>query len=212
MKSRSFNVIILFLLICLLPSIGKAQESLVAPFNNTLHLKDISETGNSTLPIGIGVATFLYLFNPIALFQNNKIGGGLTKEISIGFGYFGEHRLATEYSYIFREGSSSHLRFGYKYDLLLKNNLTPSNLLQGTSVISFGTSYFYDFEFHGVSPEISYGYSIRNDKLLIYPNLKIRYTYLPKGSDIFDFSVGFMIGFANPFIDLNIRRVNNNSK
>jgi hypothetical protein len=176
--------------------------------NIFLHGKDKSETGNSTLPIGIGVATFIYLLNPIVLFQNDRIGGGLTKEISIGFGYFGEHRFAAEYSYIFREGNSSHLRFGYKYDILLKEKLTPSNLLQGTSAVTLGISYFYDLENHGISPEISYGYSIRNDKLLIYPNLKLRYTYIPEGSDIVDFSLGFMIGFANPFIDLKIRKKN----
>jgi hypothetical protein len=174
--------------------------------------KEKLETGNSTLPIGIGVASFLYLLNPIAIFQNDRIGGGLTKEISLGFGYFGEHRFAAEYSYIFREGSSSHFRLGYKYDILLKDKLRPSNLLQGTSVISLGASYFYDLEYHGVSPEISYGYSIRNDKLLIYPNLKLRYTYIPEGASMVDFSLGFMIGFANPFIDLKIRTKNNPGK
>ncbi len=212
MKSRSPHVILLSALICLQSVAGFSQEYPVSALNGILHPADRSETGNSTLPIGIGVASFLYLFNPIVLFQNDKIGGGLTKEISLGFGYFGEHRLAAEYSYIFREGSSSHLRFGYKYDILLKENLTPSNLLQGTSVVSLGASYFYDFEYHGVSPEISYGYSIRNDKMLIYPNLKIRYTYIPDGSNMFDFSMGFMIGFANPFIDLNIRKNNSSDK
>jgi hypothetical protein len=202
------NLVIISLLIILRTGNVCSQILPVEFTNSSYPGKEKTETGNSTLPIGIGVASFLYLLNPIVLFQNDRIGGGLTKEISLGFGYFGEHRLAAEYSYIFREGSSSHLRIGYKYDILLKDKLTPSNLLQGTSVVSLGASYFYDFEYHGVSPEISYGYSIRNDKLLIYPNLKLRYTYIPEGANMIDFSLGFMIGFANPFIDLKIRKKN----
>jgi hypothetical protein len=202
------NLVIISLLIILRTGNVCSQVLPVEFTNSSYPGKEKTETGNSTLPIGIGVASFLYLLNPIVLFQNDRIGGGLTKEISLGFGYFGEHRLAAEYSYIFREGSSSHLRIGYKYDILLKDKLTPSNLLQGTSVVSLGASYFYDFEYHGVSPEISYGYSIRNDKLLIYPNLKLRYTYIPEGANMIDFSLGFMIGFANPFIDLKIRKKN----
>ncbi|MBX7042398.1 MAG: hypothetical protein K1X85_05800 [Ignavibacteria bacterium] len=169
---------------------------------------DRSESSNSSLAIGVGLASFLYLLNPIVLFQNDKIAGGLTKELSVGFGYFGEHRLAGEYSYVFRSDASSNLRFGYKYDILLKDRIRPSNFLQGTSCITLGASYFYDFNNHGVSPEIGYGYSIRNDKLLIYPNVKARYTYIPEGSDMFDFSFGLMIGIANPFTDLNIRNSN----
>jgi hypothetical protein len=207
-KSISKNFVA-FLVLILLYSGNTCSQDFTHELMRSIHVaKDKSDAGNSTLPIGIGVAAFLYMFNPIALFQNDKIGGGLTKEISLGFGKFGEHRLAAEYSYIFREGSSSHLRIGYKYDILLKDKLTPSNLLQGTSVVSLGASYFYDFEYHGVSPEISYGYSIRNDKLLIYPNLKLRYTYIPEGANMIDFSMGFMIGFANPFIDLKIRKKN----
>lgn len=163
---------------------------------------------NSTLPIALGAAAFFYLLNPIVLFENDKISGGISKEISLGFGYFGQHRFSFEYSYLFRQNQSSHLRFGYKYDILLKSGLKPSNFLQGTPVLSIGGGYLYDFQNHGYFPEVSYGYSIRNDKILFYPNLKFRYTYIQNGSDIYDFSAGIVIGFANPFIDLKIRTDN----
>lgn len=177
-------------------------ENVVPQYN----AHDISSAENSSLAIGFGLASFIYLFNPVALFQNDKIGGGLTKEFSVGFGYFGEHRISGEYSYIFRSGESSMLRFGYKYDILLKDKLRPSNMLQGTSAVTLGASYFYDFLHHGVSGEMCYGYSIRNDKFLAYPHLKLRYTEVFKGSNIIDFSFGLMIGIANPFVDLNIRK------
>ena len=182
------------------------QITAVEPVHNNLIPNEFLSAENSSLAIGFGLATFIYLLNPVVLFQNDKIGGGLTKEFSVGFGYFGEHRLSGEYSYIFRQSESSMLRFGYKYDILLKDKLKPSNLLQGTSVVSLGTSYYYDFRHHGISGDVCYGYSIRNDKFLVYPHLKLRYTEVLEGSDIIDFSFGVMIGIANPFIDLHIRR------
>lgn len=166
---------------------------------------DKNENASSTLPIALGVASFLYLLNPIILLENDKIGGGITKEISLGFGYFGQHRFSTEYSYIFRQDLSSNLRFAYKYDILLNSGIRPSNFLQGTPVISIGAGYFTNFTNHGYFPELSYGYSIRNDKLLFFPSIKVRYTYVENGANIFDISAGLVIGFANPFIDLHIR-------
>lgn len=208
LKSTALRIIVCGALTFPIAAVPADSQSQTLPVNEHLQLSnrgDRSESANSSLAIGIGLASFLYLLNPIVTFQNDKIGGGLTKEFSVGFGYFGEHRIAGEYSYIFRSGASSNFRVGYKYDILLKGGIRPSNLLQGTSSITLGVSYFYDLTNHGISPEIGYGYSIRNDKLLIYPNLKIRYTHIPKGSDMYDFSFGLMVGIANPFIDLNIR-------
>lgn len=169
----------------------------------------IGDATSSTLPIALGAAAFFYLLNPIVLFENDKISGGISKEISLGFGYFGEHRLSFEYSYLFRASLKNHVRFGYKYDILLKAGLKPSNFLQGTPVFSVGAGYFNDFTNHGYFPELSFGYSIRNDKFLFYPNIKVRYTYVERGSNIYDISAGIIIGFANPFIDLKIRIDNN---
>lgn len=175
----------------------------------SLYPGEKEERTASTFPLAIGVASFLYLLNPIVLFENDKIAGGLTKEISLGFGKFGEYRTTFEYSYLFRADLKSHLRAGLKYDFLLKKGIKPSNYLQGTPVVTVGVDYFTDLTHSGVSPEISYGYSIRNNKMLFYPSLKVRYTYVPKGSNIVDFSVGIILGIANPFIDLKIRSADN---
>ncbi len=188
----------------------QSQNIFEIPLGNFRHQKSIlpgekEKITDSTFPFAIGIVSFLYLLNPIVLFENDKIAGGLTKEISLGFGKFGEYRTTFEYSYLFRADLKSHMRAGLKYDFLLKKGIKPSNYLQGTPVITVGADYFTDLTHSGVSPEISYGYSIRNNKLLFYPSLKVRYTYVPKGSNIVDISVGIILGFANPFIDLKIR-------
>ncbi|MDD5362468.1 MAG: hypothetical protein PHN88_10070 [Ignavibacteria bacterium] len=166
-----------------------------------------SETSSSVYPVSIIFASVLYILSPVIMYENNKINLGLNKEISVGFGYFGEHRISFDYAYIFRKDYTQHLRAGYKYDYLL-SNLRPSNNLQATSAFTFGLSYFTDFTRSGVSPDVGFGYSIRNQKLLIYPNFKFRYTYIfDKGkTNAFDLSFGLMVGIANPFSDLNIRR------
>lgn len=163
---------------------------------------------SSPYSVSIAAAVGLYLLNPIVIYESKKLYMGLTKEFSIGFGYFGEHRIGIEYSFIISGQIRNYLRASYKYDMLLKNNLEPSNNLQGTPVLSAGAGYFYDFDKSGIFPEVSYGYSLRNDKLLIYPHIKFRHTFMFKKEypNITDISFGFMVGIANPFIDLKIRK------
>jgi len=163
---------------------------------------------SSVLPISIGVLAAVYLLNPIISYEDRKVYAGLTKEVSIGWGKIGEHRTAFEYSMTFGGNIRHHLRFSYKYDILLKPGIEPSHILQGTSVLSVGAGYFTDFEGKGIFPELTYGYSIRNHKLLFYPHVKLRHTFMiDKGkSDITDFSFGIILGIANPFIDVDIRR------
>lgn len=138
--------------------------------------------------------------------ENDKVGFGFTKEISLGFGYFGQHRISAEYSLIFVNSLKGRLFLGFTEDILLKSSIKPSNIMQGTPVVALGSGYFTNFERSGIYGAVSYGYSIRNDKLLFYPSLKLRFTYVRNGSDIIDFSAGIIIGIANPFIDLKIRR------
>ena len=162
---------------------------------------------NPTIPVALGVVGFFYLLNPIVLFENDKIALGITKEVSVGFGYFGQDRLSFEYSFIFRDDHTSHFRLGYKHDFIMADIL-PSNFLQSTGVLTLGASGFTDLDGYGISPEVAYGFSFRNDKLLIYPHVKGRYTYTfgEQRSNIIDFSFGLMLGIANPFTDLKIRR------
>lgn len=162
---------------------------------------------NPTIPVAFGVAGFFYLLNPIILFENDKIALGVTKEFSVGFGDFGENRISFEYSFIFREDQTSHFRIGYKRDFIL-SDILPSNFLQTTEVFTIGGGVFNDLDGWGIFPEAAYGFSFRNDKILIYPHVKGRFTYAlnKQKSNIWDFSFGIMIGIANPFTDLKIRR------
>jgi len=115
-----------------------------------------NETANQTLPLAIGILSIFYFVNPIILYEDEKVSAGLTKELSLGFGNFGEYRIGFEYSLIFRGYQKNHVRLSVKYDNLL-NNIEPSNMLQGTPVLSIGAGYFTDFDNHGFFPEISYG-------------------------------------------------------
>lgn len=174
-----------------------------------LKTKPISRSSASSVyPISVVAAAGLYLLNPIIVYDNKRLFMGFTKELSVGFGYFGEHRLSFEYSFIVSGSIRHHFRTGYKYDILLRKDLLPSNNMQGTGVVSIGAGYFYDLDKNGVFPEVSLGYSLRNHKLLLYPHIKLRHTFMFKKdeSDITDLSFGFMFGIANPFIEVKIRR------
>ncbi len=170
-----------------------------------LSLNSVSST---ILPVSIGVIAAVYLINPIAEYTDRKLYLGLTKEVSIGWGELGQHRTSFEYSMIFGGNIRNYIRLSYKYDFLLKTGIEPSHMLQGTSVLSIGAGYFTDFNGKGIFPELTYGYSIRNHKLLFYPHIKLRYTFMltKDKPSITDFSFGVILGIANPFIDVNIRR------
>ncbi len=174
-------------------------------YPDAVHLKPVSIS--PTLPLAIALLSVFYIFNPIIQYEDKKISAGLTKEFSVGFGYFGEHRAAFEYSYIFRSDVRNSIKLSYKYDILLKDGLQPSNRLQTTTVLSIGAGYFTNFEDRGFFPEISYGFSVRNHKLLFYPHIKFRYIFMLNKvkTNITDLSFGVMIGIANPFIDVRIR-------
>lgn len=177
-------------------------------FNSQTGFYNKESKSSSVLPISIGVLTTIYLLNPVVEYTSKKVYAGLTKELSIGWGKLGEHRTSAEYSLIFGGNIRHYLRFSYKYDFLLAPGIKPSHMLQGTSVVSAGAGYFTDFNGEGVFPELTYGYSIRNHKLLFYPHIKIRHTFMitKDKPDITDISFGIILGIANPFIEVNIRR------
>jgi hypothetical protein len=175
-----------------------------------IHTNKLLSGESSTLsffPVTAVFAAAVYLINPIILLENKKLYAGITKEFSVGFGKLGEHRFAAEYSFIFAGNISHHLRFSYKDDILLKDNLQPSHMIQGTGVVSPGAGYFTDFKGNGIFPEISFGYSLRNHKLLFFPYVKLRHTFMFKKdkSEITDFSFGIIFGIANPFSDVKIK-------
>lgn len=183
----------------------------LAPYKRTTKFTppDKQNKSQSVLPLSIGVLAAVYIINPIVEYTDRKVYLGFTKEFSVGWGKIGEHRTSLEYSMIFAGNIRHYLRASYKYDFLLKPGIEPSHMLQGTSVLSVGGGYFTDFRGRGgVFPELTYGYSIRNHKLLFYPHVKIRHTFMlrKESPDITDISFGVMLGIANPFIDVDIRR------
>ncbi len=207
MKKIIINIILL-LFIC-----SNSYSQINSSTSQPISLPDKENTLNSptsTSAIYIGAVVFLYLLNPIILYENKKVYAGITKELSVGFGKFGEHRFAFEYSFVFAGNISHHLRLSYKYDLLLDSKIEPSHNLQGTGVLSMGAGYFTNFDKQGIFPELTFGYSLRNHKLLIFPHIKIRHTFMfrKQDSDITDISFGIILGIANPFMDIKIRRDN----
>jgi hypothetical protein len=191
--------------------ISSGKLSLNSKSRNTKHSKefDLSSKTSAVLPVSIGVLTAVYLLNPIAEYTNRKVYAGLTKEVSIGWGKLGEHRTTAEYSMIFGGNIRNYLRFSYKYDILLAQGIQPSHMLQGTAVVSLGAGYFTDFNGEGIFPEITYGYSIRNHRFLFYPHVKFRHTFMitKDKPDITDLSFGIILGIANPFLDVDIKRI-----
>lgn len=206
-KHRQYIWIILLLIVCC-NSFSQQIDFLQSIFKSNLQPLSKTKISTSVLPVSIGVLTAIYLLNPIAEYTNKKVYAGLTKEFSVGWGKLGEHRTSVEYSIIFGGNFRNYLRLSYKYDFLLAHGIQPSHMLQGTGVISFGGGFFTDFSGNGLFPEITYGYSIRNHRLLIYPHIKLRHTFMFDRSKagITDLSFGIILGIANPFIDVNIKR------
>ena len=202
------HFIIIFLLWLACSNINSQIKPLSDNIYSFVNNNNNSNSVSSLTTVSIGIGTILYLVNPILLYENKRIYAGITKEISVGFGKMGQNRFAFEYSFVFAGNISHHFRFSYKYDFLLKDKIEPSHTLQGTAVLSPGTGYFTNFVKHGFFPELTFGYSIRNHKILIYPHVKIRHTFMFKKqeSDITDVSFGIIFGFSNPFIDVNIKR------
>jgi len=202
------KIIYIIILLLTFSNIYSQVNPLLGQSNYILNNEATITSPSPFTTISVGVGAILYLINPILLYEDRKVYAGITKELSVGFGKFGEHRAAFEYSFVFTGNISHHIRFSYKYDLLFKNNIEPSHMLQTTIALSLGTGYFTNFTKHGVFPELTLGYSLRNHKILIFPHIKIRHTFMfrKEDSDITDISFGIILGFANPFIDVNIKR------
>ena len=207
MKNKGFIILISFVIMTALNNSINSQTFYHSLSEYETHRLSIRKAQASTFPIAIGLAAVLYLINPIIVYEDRKLYAGLTKEFSIGWGKIGEHRTALEYSFIFGGNIRNYIRASYKYDFLL-SGIEPSHMLQGTQTLSVGGGWFTDFNGSGAFPEITYGYSLRNHALLFYPHVKIRHTFMfnKDKSDNTDISFGLIIGIANPFIDVDIKR------
>src|SRR5207237_1290109 len=83
-------------------------------FSQNLHIKNYknlhSKTQISTAPIAASLLAALYIFNPIFNYEDRKFSVGITKEFSVGFGYFGEYRSGLEFTYNFKSSQRNSLR------------------------------------------------------------------------------------------------------
>jgi hypothetical protein len=148
---------------------------------------------------GVGAIPYLYytllFINPMLVIEDKKPYFGLTKEMS--FGYYPYGRIALEYSYIFREKNTSHLRASYNYDFILEGgdfaafNLTP------------GVGYFTDTKNKGIFAQLSFGIIIPAWISAMNPYIKYRHTFIQNKAvdktDIDDISLG--MGFMFYFND-----------
>lgn len=177
-------------------SAANQNEKPGKPFSALPKTEDWTEQADGWL-----MFIFLYAINPVMSVEiNGKLKWGWTKEVSLGFGNLGQFRTSFEYSWIDFEKNQNIIRAGLKYDILLKSNIDYNKDPVETSVLTIGGGYFTDFDRYGYFPELSYGYSFRDAKYLLYPSVKLRYTFMNEGPDLWDFSFGLVFGFANPFI------------
>jgi len=128
----------------------------------------------------------LLFVNPMLVIEDKKGSFGLTKEVS--FGYYPYGRIAMEYSYIFRDMNTSHLRASYNYDIILEAgdfaafNLTP------------GAGYFTDTKNKGWFGQLSFGVIIPAFISAVNPYVRYRHTFIQNKAadktDIDDISIG----------------------
>ena len=133
---------------------------------------------------------FLTFINPIIVFENNKIFGGLTKEISKSFYPYG--RISFEYSFLFRTFNKNHFRFSYNYDLIFDNR-------SDWVIFAFspGAGYFTDTEKNGAFVQGAGGVFFPTPVFMGHLYLKYRFTKVfdNNNSDIHDISLGMGLVF-----------------
>lgn len=144
---------------------------------------------------GLGAIPYIFytllFINPMLVIEDKKAYFGLTKEIS--FGYYPYGRLAFEYSYIFRDRNTSHLRFSYNYDIILEaGDFAAFNLVPGAG-------YFTDTKNKGWFGHVSFGLILPVFVSAMNAYIRYRHTFIqnkPAGkTDIDDISLGLSFMF-----------------
>ncbi len=187
----------LIIVLILFVSLKSASSQSIMNEPLQLKLKDNSPLKSKTIyekpglykkadmPIPVYLAAVIFFINPILVFEDKKIFGGLTKEIS--FSIFPYGRVSFEYSFLFRQFNKHHLHISYNYDFMLE---------QGREFFAFhvspGTGFFTDTKNKGIFGQLSFGCFIPAPFFLIDLYVKYRYTNtLDKNkSDIHDISLG----------------------
>ena len=153
---------------------------------NSQTLNSVNYAGRH--PTGFIVAAFLP--SPTMLIEDKKVRFGLSKELSLAFGSYAEHRFAFEYTYVFRDYNNSQLRVSYNYDLF------PGYFFTFT----VGGGYFNDLKAQGYFPQLSAAIIGSGGNFIFNIYAKARYTYVVPSNrtNIFDLSFGVGLGLA-PF-------------
>lgn len=144
------------------------------------------------LPISLYLLGIASLISPMVVFEDKKVYFALTKELSVGKFPYG--RLSFEYSYVFRDSNTSHLRFAYNYDIVL----LASDFVG--VIASPGAGYFTDTKKNGWFLHASAGpfFGI-SEFFVLHPYFRYRHTFIKdkNKSDINDISLGaaFIIFF-----------------
>lgn len=191
---KSFYFLIIFILSNSIYSIAQTNLQSISPPKSTttfekklkLHSKENTEVSSGFLK----ALVYLFPFNPIFQFQDNKFYVGITKEISLIAYPYG--RIAVEYSLIFRETRLNQVRASYNYDFGMESGDFFALLF------SIGGGYFTDFYDVGYFPQAAVSLLLPfGDKITTVPYFKIRETFMTKGSpDIFDISLGLGLYFS----------------
>lgn len=169
------------------PAMLSAQTSHFAQKDFALTTSHLSPNATESF---LQTAVLFSPINPIFLIENKKFYVGLTKEFSIWAFPYG--RLATEYSFIFRETRLNHLRVSYNFDIPVEAGDIAAFLL------SFGGGYFTDFDKSGYFPQASFSLVLpANDNVAAMLYFKARNTFMTdkSKSDIFDISFGIASAF-----------------
>src|SRR4030095_10568426 len=95
-------------------------------------------------------------------------------------------RFAFEYSYIFRDSNTSHLRFSYIYDVIIETDYFV------VGDINAGAGYFTDTKNKGWFLQASGGLLVPTSHVILNPYLRYRHTFISTAdkTDIDDISLG----------------------
>jgi hypothetical protein len=161
----------------------KLKESKLSKPEPPLHKK-------ADLPILLYFLGIASLISPMVVFEDKRVFFALTKEVSLGKFPYG--RLSFEYSYVFRDSNTSHLRFSYNYDIIL----SAADFI--AFIASPGAGYFTDTKNKGWFLHGSAGaLFVLKENIGLNPYLRYRHTFIDNKlkSDIDDISLGAALIF-----------------
>lgn len=141
----------------------------------------------------IAPASLVWPFNPMIVFEDEKIYFAFTKEVAVAFPPISMKkagiitRVAAEYSYVFRSEKNHHIR------LFLDAGYPLSAGDFAAVLLSAGSGYFTDTKANGISVHSSLGFfTTFGDNLGVNFYIRARNTFMlpEERKNIFDLSAG----------------------